>query len=225
MCPSVSPQTSLQWQSADFPQFSHIFVWQAGRPTCSSVSPCLELRQSFLAPVPSSWNSPPSLSMKLYPGLPVGRPLRLAAWSIWLQTSGICSTLLPVAFPVFLCERGETPIGHAAVPGAPVAAGYASLASSANVKAGIFPVARWLGSCSVGAALGGSEQAATGTPGQTVCCSTQSERMSGQINTSRAQRVDSTVHFTRSLTNPASIQVHLSALNSKLQLKAGFSLC
>lgn len=27
--------------------------------------------------------------------------------SVWLQSSQICSTLLPVAFPVFLCVRGQ----------------------------------------------------------------------------------------------------------------------
>lgn len=65
------------------------------------------------------------------------RPLWLAEWSIWLQTSQICSTLLPVAFPVFLHVCGETVSGHMVMPTAAVTASYASLTSSANGKAGL----------------------------------------------------------------------------------------
>lgn len=69
-------------------------------PVCSSISVCCKTPAEFLALSPSSWTSP-SLSMKRYPGWHVGRPLWLAEWSGWLQTSQICSTLLPVAFSFF----------------------------------------------------------------------------------------------------------------------------
>lgn len=106
-------------------------------PVCSSISVCCKTPVEFLALSPSSWTSP-SLSMKRYPGWHVGQPLWLAEWSGWLQTSQICSTLLPVAFSFFLCACvWETVSGHVAMPTASHAAGYASLASSANGKTGL----------------------------------------------------------------------------------------
>lgn len=53
----------------------------------------------------------------------------------WLQSGQICSPLLPIAFPVFMFVSRDKRVG---MPTTAIAAGYASLASSANKVPGSF---------------------------------------------------------------------------------------